>query len=144
MAGSVDPPLHPPRVSPRGIPFLSFLSPSLSLLSSFLLLLLLLFLFLPVARLFFPSDGISAEPNGTLIWTSSPAFVLPLWVYRYTRDHCFAPVRPNSRTRASSLLAIQIGGNFLSAFLTSCIGPVQRPRGFCVPGERIRRNSLPY
>ena len=117
MVGSVDLPsihrVYPLAASSRGIPFLS---PSL---------------LLPMTRLFFPSDGISAEPNGTLIWTSSPAFVLPLRVYRYTRDHCFAPVRPNSRTRASSLLAIQIGGNFLSAFLTSCIGPAQSPRLLC-------------
>lgn len=53
-------------------------------------------------------------------------------VYRYTAaDHCFAPVRPNSvrgRTCAPSLLAIQIGGNFLSAFLTSCIGGGWGPR----------------
>lgn len=75
-------------------------------------------------------------------------------VYRYTAaDHCFAPVRPNSvrgRTRAPSLLAIQIGGNFLSAFLTSCIGRedgrgAASVHGFCprctsAGGQRTRRN----
>lgn len=71
-------PSPPLAASPRGISPLLLHSP-------------------PPLLYFSPRLGISAEPNGTLIWTSSPAFVLPLRVYRYTRGHCFAPVRPNSR-----------------------------------------------
>jgi len=36
--------------------------------------------------------------------------------------HRLGRTRSEVETRAPSLLAIQIGGNFLSAFLTSCIG----------------------
>lgn len=63
-------------------------------------------------------------------------------------DHCFAPVRPNSgrgRTRASFLLAIQIGGNFLSTFLTSCIEKARSVApllGFC-PSVHAERAETP-
>lgn len=55
--------------------------------------------------------------------TSRPTIVL----------HRLDRTRSRGRTRAPSLLAIQIGGNFLSAFLTSCIGGSRGPvqLGFC-------------
>ena len=55
-------------------------------------------------------DCIFAEPNGTLDFVTAG-------LYRY------AAIGLPLVAWSATTLAIQIGGNFLSVFLTSCIGP---------------------
>lgn len=83
-------------------------------------------------HLFFPADCISAESQTKHLYGLRHRFVSPgytatqpLFCHRRAAEAIGSLPLARSRGErapARGLLAIQIGGNFLSAFLTSCIG----------------------